>query len=160
MPTKTLTFIETGAMLEMARGLSDVQKQILAALADRGPAVLLEIAVRSLRFPEEVSEPLADLRQKRLVATAGSAGSSYGSEMFSLTSLGADMVTLLRDESFAVQVEAATEANVRAAPDPRQSEVDLLKKLGDLAAQQGDLAKASHYYEQALAATRTLTAAR
>lgn len=159
MPAKSLTFLETGAMMEMARGLTEVQKQILFALADRGPAVMLEVAVRSLRFPDEVAEPLADLRQKGLVTTTGLSRSSYGSEMFSLTARGNDMAGLLRDESFAVQVQGVAAAATRGEPDPRQNEVDLLKKLGDLAAQQGDFAKASQYYEQALEATRTLAAA-
>lgn len=159
MPAKNLTFIETGAMVEMARGLTEVQKQVLFALADRGPAVMLEVAVRSLRFPDEVAEPLADLRQKGLVTTTGLSRSSYGNEMFSLTGLGRDMAGLLRDESFTVQMKGVAATATRGEPDPRQSEVDLLKKLGDLAAQQGDLAKASQYYEQALEATRTLAAA-
>lgn len=159
MTAKTMNFIETGAMLEMARGLTEVQRQILFALADKGPAVPLEIAVRSLRFPEEVAEPLADLRQKRLLTTTGLTKSIYGNEMFSLTRLGIDMVTLLRDESFAVQVQTAVEPAMRGAPDPRQGEVDLLKKLGDLAAQQGDFVKASQYYQQALETTRSLSAA-
>ncbi len=158
MPAKSLTFIETGAMVEMARGLTEVQKQILFALADRGPAVMLELAVRSLHFPEEMAEPLADLRQKGMVTTTGLSRSSYGSEMFSLTARGSDMAALLRDESFSVQVQEMAVAAARSEPDPRQSEVDLLKRLGDLAAQQGDFAKASQYYEQALAATRTLAA--
>jgi DNA-binding MarR family transcriptional regulator len=159
MLAKPLTFIETSAMLELARGLTEVQKQILFTLADKGPAVPLEIAVRSLRFPEEVAEPLADLRQKQLVATTGLTKTMYGNEIVSLTSLGSALVTRLRDESFSVQVQSIADAAMRGAPDPRQDEVDLLKKLGDLAAQQGDLAKASQYYQQALEATRSLFAA-
>lgn len=157
MLAKPLTLIETSAMLDMARALTEVQKQILFTLADNGPAVPLEIAVRSLRFPEEVAEPLADLRQKRLVTTTGLTKSTYGHEMFSLTGLGSGLVALLRDEGFSVQVQSVAYAATRGASDPRLGEVDLLKKLGDLAVQQGDLAKASQYYQQALEATRTLS---
>ncbi len=157
MPAKSLTYVDP-AMVDMARGLNEVQKQILFALSDKGPAVLLEVAVRALRFPDEVGEPLVDLRQKGLVATTSLPKSAYASEMFSLTARGSDMAALLRDESFSVQVQEMAVAAARSEPDPRQSEVDLLKRLGDLAAQQGDFAKASQYYEQALAATRTLAA--
>jgi hypothetical protein len=45
-----------------------------------------------------------------------------------------------------------------AVPDPRQQEVELLRKLGDLAVQSGDVAKARELYEEALKITRTLSA--
>ena len=37
---------ESGVMVEMARTLSDLQRQVILSLRERGPGLLLEIAVR------------------------------------------------------------------------------------------------------------------
>lgn len=158
---------ESSVMLELARGLTDLQRQIILSLRERGPGMLLEIAVRVLKFPDEVSAPLADLRAKRLVASTEISGGAFGNELFSLTSQGEQMAALLRDEAFLEQlrrtheVQAAASAGQAvdaAALDPLRREAELLQSLGDVARQRGDFEKAARYYEQALEATRKLAA--
>lgn len=152
-------------MLELARGLTDLQRQIVLSLHERGPGMLLEVAVRVLKFPDEVSAPLADLRAKRLVASTEISGGAFGNELFSLTPQGEQMAALLRDEAFLEQLRRTQEApapapaaQAMAAPDPLSREAELLQSLGDMARQRGDFEKAATYYEQALEATRKLTA--
>ena len=72
---------ESSVMLELARTLSDLQWQIVLSLRERGPGLLLEIAVRVLKFPDEVSAPLADLRARRLVAPTEFSGGAFGNEL-------------------------------------------------------------------------------
>lgn len=160
---------ESSAMLELARTLSDLQQQIILSLRERGPGLLLEIAVRVLKFPDEVSAPLGDLAAKRLVASAGFSGGAFGNELWSLTPQGEQMAALLRDAAFLDQLQQARQGeppvaaaqSVAAAPppDPRRQEADLLQSLGDMARARGDFEKAATYYEQALDATRKLRAA-
>ena len=57
---------EGSVMLELARTLTELQQQIILSLRERGPGLLLEIAVRVLKFPDEVNAPLADLRWKAI----------------------------------------------------------------------------------------------
>ncbi|HAJ34818.1 MAG TPA: hypothetical protein DCL15_03870 [Chloroflexi bacterium] len=152
---------EAGAMIEIARTLSALQQQLILSLRERGPGMLLEIAVRVLKFPDEVSGPLADLRAKRLVTSTEIAGGAFGNELFSLTPQGEQMAALLRDEAFLEQLRRTQEAPAPAAqampaPDPLHREAELLQSLGDVARQRGDLEKAALYYEQALEVTRRL----
>ncbi|MBW7886385.1 MAG: hypothetical protein H3C34_27915 [Caldilineaceae bacterium] len=170
----TRWILERGAMLDLARSLSPVQRQIIVSLRDRGPGLLLEVAVRVLKFPEEVTGPLADLRDKRLVTISEFSGGTFGNELFSLTPLGEQMAALLRDEEFLQQLRQAQESEqakaAAAVPPPAaqteapsteeealRREIDLLQKLGDLAREEGDLGKAAAYYEQALEAARKLS---
>ena len=160
---------ESSVMLELARTLSDVQQQIILSLRERGPGLLLEIAVRVLKFPDEVSAPLADLAAKRLAASAEFSGGAFGNALWSLTPQGEQMAALLRDAAFldrlqqARQVEppvaAGQSVGAAASPDPRRQEADLLQSLGDMARARGDFEKAATYYEQALDATRKLSVA-
>lgn len=159
---------ESSVMLDMARTLSDLQQQIILSLRERGPGLLLEIAVRVLKFPDEVSAPLADLRAKRLVASTEFSGGAFGNELWSLTPQGEQMAALLRDEAFLEQLRRAREGEPPAAaaqstaaappPDPLQREVELLQSLGDIERERGNFEKAATYYEQALAVTRKLSA--
>lgn len=147
--------MDKSVLLELARGLTPLQRQIVLALRDRGPGLLLEVAVRVLKFPEEVSQPVADLREKRLVEFTKVSGSTFGGEMIALTPAGEQMASLLRDEAFVQQLEQPTHSRTW---DPQEQEVALLQRLGDLAAQKGDIAAASTYYKQALDVARSLSA--
>lgn len=158
---------EEGVLLEMARTLSYLQQQIILSLRERGPGLLLEIAVRVLKFPDEVSAPLADLRARRLVTSAEFSGGAFGNELWSLTPQGEQMAALLRDEAFLDRLQQARQAEPSAAAaqgmavappnDPLRQEADLLQSLGDMARARGDFEKAATYYEEALKATRKLS---
>ena len=52
----------------------------------------------------------------------------------------------------------AAAPRVAAAEDPRQSEAELHKKLGDALQKSGDLQKAIEHYQKALELTRELSA--
>ncbi len=153
------TILDANELVELVRNLTPLQRQLLINIADRGPGLILEIAVRVLKFPEEVSTPLRDLQSKGLVATDKITGGQLGNELFALSEQGRQAVTLLRDDATRKQLENTTtrSAAVPTSPaDPRQQEVELLRKLGDLAAQAGDLEKARTWYEQALETTRSM----
>lgn len=154
---------EAGVLLELARSLTPLQRQLLVNLHERGPGLPLEVAMRMLKFPEEISESVADLRAKGLIRAEVFSGSQYGSELLSLSVRGEQMVNLLRDpvvqQEFAQSQPVATAAQAAPPPsDPRQQELDLLKTLADLAVKQGNLTQASDYYKQALELTRQLAA--
>jgi len=158
MDVKTILTAE--ALLETARNLTPLQRQIVQSLYDKGPCLLLELAVRVLKFPEEVRQPVQELRDKGLMQAEAFSGGQFGAELWSLSEQGREIVHLLRtevarQESFAAAKNASQQV---IAPDPRQQEIELLRKLGDLAAQSGDAAKARDLYEEALKITRTLSA--
>ena len=148
--------LEAGVMMDIARTLTPLERQIIQSLHDKGPAMPLEIAVRVLVFPDEVGQPLAKLREKRLVQMSEISGAKFGNELVFLTQQGEQLAHLLNDEIFIRQLENI-ETSRLVTPDPRQQELVLLNKLGKLAEQNGDTNKASTYYEQALQVTRTLT---
>lgn len=147
--------LDRSELLELARSLSKLQRQIVLALRDRGPGLLLEVAVRVLKFPEEVSQPVAGLRDKRIVEFSRVSGGAFGGDMISLTPIGEQLASLLRDDAFLQQLEQPAQSR---AWDPQQQEVVLLQRLGDLAAQKGDVTAADDYYTQALNVTRSLSA--
>lgn len=144
------------ALAEIARRLPDLERRILQALKDKGPGLVLEIAVRVLKFPEDILGPLRELQTANLITTQTVAG-QYGGELFSLTMAGEYVVRLLNDVTFQ-QVLPQAAAAPAAAPDPRRQEAELLNKLGDVAKEKGDLEKALEYYQQALTIARELTA--
>ena len=94
------TMMDRSVLLQLARDLTPLQRQIVLALRDRGPGLLLEVAVRVLKFPEEVSQPVADLREKRLVEFSKVSGGAFGGEMIALSPAGEQMASALRDEAF------------------------------------------------------------
>jgi DNA-binding MarR family transcriptional regulator len=154
------TILNAEALLEAARNLTPLQRQIVQSLYDKGPCLLLELAVRVLKFPEEVSQPVQELRDKGVIRTEAFSGGQFGGELLSLSEQGREIVHLLRNEVVRKEALAATKGTPQqaVAPDPRQQEIELLRKLGALAEQSGDVAKARDLYEEALKITRTLSA--
>jgi hypothetical protein len=148
------------ALRETAQTLTPEQRQLLGNLSDRGPGLLLELAVRQLSFPEQISAPLNDLRERGLVRAEPFGGGQLGGELYYLTTDGRQVVGLLRED--AARGESGSSMTARSAPaqaqprDPRLQQAELLQKLGDLAAQSGQVADAQQYYKQALELTRTL----
>jgi len=139
--------------------LSPRHQQILRSLAERGPGLMLEIAVRLLLFPEDIRQPVSELRELGLIEAEAFSGGPLGSELLSLSGQGRRAVALLQDESTAQMVRTREEPppTKSAAPDPRQQQVELLRRLGDLEAEAGDMDRAREYYQQALSVTRSLT---
>jgi tetratricopeptide (TPR) repeat protein len=142
-----------------ARRLTDLQRQILQSLKDKGPGLLLEVAVRVLKFTEDVQAPLRELQAEGLVATQSVSGGQFGSELYTLTAAGDRVLQLLNDPMFQREAQAAV-APPPPAPelDARRQEAELLRKLGDLAEEKGDLDGAMKFYKQALDITRQLVA--
>lgn len=147
------TGLDRSDLLQLARSLTPLQRQIVLALRDRGPGLLLEVAVRVLKFPEEISQPVANLREKQVVEFTKVSGGAIGGDMISLSPVGERLASQLRDEAFLQQLETPAPGRVW---DPQAEEVAILQRLGDLAAQQGDVAAASYHYRQALIAIRRL----
>ena len=65
------------ALTEVARNLTETQSRILQALKDKGPGLLLEVAVRVMKFPEDVQEPLRKLQIAGLVTTQSVSGGQF-----------------------------------------------------------------------------------
>jgi len=139
---------------EVARRLTELQRRILQALKDKGPGLPLEVAVRVLKFPEDVVGPLRELQAAGLV-TAQTVSGQFGGELFSLTNLAEQVLRVVNDPTFQTPQAPAVTATA-AATDPRQQEADLLNKLGELSREKGDLDKAVEYFQQALSITRDL----
>lgn len=146
-----------GLLSQWARELTPLQRQIVLSLRDRGPGLPLEIAVRVLKFPEEVSQPIADLQEKEIVVLARVSGGSFGGEMISLSAMGEQLANLLRSENFIESNHIAPPQPARSIPKPQEQEIELLKRLGDLARDNGDPQGAHEYYQQALDVTRELS---
>lgn len=144
-------------LLVLARSLTPLQQQIVTALHDRGPGMTLEIAVRLLKFPEEISQPLADLRDKGVVVGSEFSGGTFGNELISLTATGEKLARGLRDQAFRSQVTSAETRGQSA--DLLRQEAALQQKLGEMAERNGDLESATTYYQQALQTTQRLTSA-
>lgn len=146
------------ALTEIAGRLTGFQWEILQALKYRGPGLLLEVAVRVGKFPEDVQEPLRQLQVAGLVTSQSVSGGQFGGELFSLTSPGERALHLLNDPVFQAAQSSRPEkaAAAESSADPRMQEAELLKKLGDVATEKGDLDKAIDYYQQALTVTRGL----
>jgi hypothetical protein len=154
-------------LYELVRKLSPDERRILIGLRDRGPALPLEIAVRVLKMPEEVAQPLQYLGDLGLVQTNGVGDNPFGGNVLRLSDLGAQVVTILKDRTLLSEIDAAVvppapqaqEAALafsKGAADPREREIALLLQLADLAKQSGDLAKATEWTEQALVVQRAL----
>lgn len=146
---------DLNALYETARRLTPLQHRLLQSLKDKGPGLLLELAVRVLEFPEEVQGPLREPRTMGLVGTQSVAGGQFGAELFTLPAAGERSLQLLNDPAFQ-RVPAVTDFTLSATQDPRRQEAELLRQMGDVAKETGDLAKALEYYEKALEITREL----
>jgi tetratricopeptide (TPR) repeat protein len=149
--------LELNILTEAAQRLTELQRRLLQSLKDKGPGLLLEVAVRVLKFPEDVLEPLRQLQADGLVTTQTVSGGQFGGELYSLTAPGERVLQLLNDPAFQLARAAATPAP-NPPTDARRQEAELLNKLGDLAKEKGDLDKAIEYYQQALSVTRDLAA--
>lgn len=146
-------------ILAAARRLTDLQIQILQCLQDKGPGLLLEVAVRVLKFTEDVYEPLRELQTNGLVEAQDVRGGQFGSELYRLTAAGAGVLRLVNDPLFQREAQAAAAPpEPPAPPDPRRQEAELLNKLGDVAKEKGDLDEAMNFYKQALKITQELSA--
>lgn len=148
---------DLNALYETARRLTPLQHRLLQSLKDKGPGLLLELAVRVLEFPDEVQGPLRELQAMGLVGTQSVAGGQFGAELFTMTAAGERVLQLLNDPAFQ-RAPAAADAALSAAQDARRQEAELLRQMGDLTKETGDLAKALEYYEKALEITRELSA--
>jgi len=163
--------LEAQALLELARSLDPLERRILLSLRERGPGLAMEIAVRVYRFPDEIRRPLLNLRERQLVRAEGFAGSAFGDELISLTARGEQVATLLVSGAVAEAQQGAPPSAPPSQPQAiakdaglpeaasLQRQADLLQKLGELAAQQGDAKAASDYYRQALDVLRKINAA-
>lgn len=152
------TILEASALLELARGLTPLQRQLLNNLQDHSADLPLMVAMRLLTLPEDIRQPLLDLRAKGLITSDAIDGGLLGHEVIYLSAQGRQVVSLLRDPNAAQQLQPVTPSTTpQPPPDLRQQQVELLNKLGDLAVKDGDLAKARDFYEQALQVARTLT---
>jgi DNA-binding PadR family transcriptional regulator len=145
-------------ILAAAQHLTDLQRQLLQGLKDKGPGLLLEVAVRVLKFTEDVYEPLRELQANGLVETQSVSGGQFGSELYTLTAAGRQVLRLLNDPDFQREAQAAAPPSPPPPPDPRRQEAELLNKLGDLAKEKGNLDEAMNFYKQALNITRELAA--
>lgn len=160
MKAKTLFAAEE--LLETARTLNPLQRQLLVNLYDRGSGLLLELAMRIFKFPEEISQPVNELRQRGLITSADYAGGQLGSEILSLSDEGRELALLLKDPAVQKELQQSSSRDLapQAAalpPDPQQQELELVQKLAALAEQQGKLDEASQWYRQALNITRKLS---
>jgi hypothetical protein len=156
--------LESRTVLEQASSMSPLELRILQALREKGPGLPFEIAVRVLKLPEEITEPLAELKVKALIRSERFSGTSLGDELIAISAAGEQV--LIASERLEKQAEVINKPrNVNPEePSPKGSttqrtetqEADLLSKLGDLAAAKGDLDGASTYYKQALEMVRQL----
>lgn len=143
-------------LVEIARRLTPEQRELVQSLSEGEPGLLVEVAVGVLKFPEEIRADVQFLRELGLVETSTISGSRLGSEVYHLSPQGREVARLLRevaaDEALQAETPGPLLRSAAALPpvDPRQTEIELLRKLGDTAAQQGDWEKAQQWYKQAL----------
>jgi len=194
--------------------LDQTERRILRALHDKGPGMLMEVAVRTLDFPERVAPVLRTLHEQGLVHVERIRGGVLGNELWSITPQGrraleeaaqpsgqrpafitrmardvaplpnsssgseyqqeeaaqpsgqqpagttrmARDVALPPNSSSASEYQSGVDAAARSVPlrqpTGHELEIELLIKLGDLAAQHGDTNEATKYYQQALKLVR------
>jgi tetratricopeptide (TPR) repeat protein len=145
-------------LVEIARRLTPDQRELLQSLSERGPGLLFELAVGVLKFPEQIGADVQLLRDLGLIETSTISGSRLGSEVLHLSPQGREVVRLLREETLHTEAKTpALQSMAPAPPDPRQTEIELLRKLGDTAAQQGEWEKAQQWYKQALEIAQQVT---
>jgi DNA-binding MarR family transcriptional regulator len=72
-----------------ANGLTDEQVKLLDALWRKGPAMPMELAVRTLSLPEEINQPLEQLEKKGLVEVESIDGGAIAQSLVFLSKKGA-----------------------------------------------------------------------
>jgi len=72
--------------------LPEEEMRLLEALWRKGPAVPMELAVRTLSFPEEIAQPLEELEQKGLVEVDSFDGGAIAQKLVFLSKKGARMI--------------------------------------------------------------------
>ncbi|QQS46109.1 MAG: tetratricopeptide repeat protein [Acidobacteriota bacterium] len=137
---------------KIAQQITDIQRDLLISLKEKGPGLLIEMAVRVFKFPEDVREPIKDLIEKGLVEAQSVSGGQFGGELYSVSPEGDRVLQVIRDPSFKTLPKSAPETSTY-----QQQEVELLNKLGDAAREKGDLDKAVEFYQQALEKARKLS---
>ncbi|MGE0103798.1 MAG: tetratricopeptide repeat protein [Blastocatellales bacterium] len=138
---------------KIAQQITEIQRDLLISLREKGPGLLIEMAVRVFKFPEDVREPIKDLLEKGLVEAQSVSGGQFGGELYTLTPEGDRVLQVIRDPSFKTLPKSTPETSSTY----QQQEVELLNKLGDAAREKGDLDKAVEFYQQALEKTRKLS---
>ena len=67
--------------------IDETQRQLLQALWEKGPAMPLELAVRTFKLPDEIRQPLQELERAGLIERHA----FKGGEMLVLTKLGQEV---------------------------------------------------------------------
>lgn len=150
---------------EDAARLTPDQQQVLRALDGR-PGLILDIAVRLRKFPEDVQPVVDELAQQGLVRLDSVAGTPLGGNLFLLTPYGDQVAAALRDLAVVPPAEPLPAAAQQGAPEPSptpanplQQQYDVLVRLGELAEKSGDTAEAANYYKAALEVSKKLAGA-
>ena len=80
---------------ELSDGISDFadlteeEVRLLDALWRKGPAMPMELAVRTMSLPEDITQPLAQLEQKGLIEVEDFDGGSVAQKLVFLSKRGA-----------------------------------------------------------------------
>jgi len=72
----------------MATVLSEQEKRLLQALQEKGPALPIELAVRTLSFPDEVSASIRELAAKGLIKVERLSQGRLGGQLIFLSEKG------------------------------------------------------------------------
>lgn len=75
--------------------LNDAEMNLIVALWNKGPALAVELAVRTLSLPSEISDPLTSLEQKSLVERE----STKSGEIIVLSKAGQEVARLYNGRS-------------------------------------------------------------
>ena len=76
----------------MDKDLSEKELALLRVLWTKGPAMPVELAVRTLSFPDEIQKPLQTLRQKGLIEVQQVSRGTMGGELITLSAKGRDVL--------------------------------------------------------------------
>jgi DNA-binding MarR family transcriptional regulator len=68
--------------------LSEKEKQLLQSLLHKGPALPVELAARTLSFPDDVSESIRVLAARGLIEVEHMSGKSMGGDLVFLSKKG------------------------------------------------------------------------
>lgn len=153
-------------LYELVRNLSPDERRILLSLRDRGPALPLEIAVRLLKMPNEIDDPLRRVTELGLVQPNATGENTFGSNVLRLSDLGNQVVAVLKDRRLLEEIDSAVAPQAaqmqeaamtyRGMPDPREREVEILLKRAEVARERGDFAAADHWLDEALTVQRAI----